>query len=397
MRGNGATGFEQLVGAMRAPTSVDDGRPVVLFQTPWRRPDDGWSIAARAYARAMADGGLDVHLVDWVKSIEPLPQPPPEVLSEVQGLFKLPDREWDCRIMSCVVESGQEMARILGRQQLGRGAQGFHCVFERQQIDPELVSLLNGLEGVWAQCSANRDVLRKCGVRRVELIPQPYRDDDPHLEVPAPRESRRFYWIGRFEPRKNADTLIRAFLRAFKPGEATLTLKLSPYVHPEYCGSPEEVLLHELYEPDVVRAGWTPKNACIAVRVVRRKLPKSDMLALHANHDVYCSASRGEGLDLPAFAAKLAGRKLCMTDSGGPRDFVGEGDELVPACGSVPADPSYPWGPGATYADFQLDDLVAAFQRARATPQTGERVPEAHCALRVGALFRDWIEELRGR
>ncbi len=127
-----------------------------------------------------------------------------------------------------------------------------------------------------------------------------------------------------------------------------------------------------------------------------QKLTRGEMLSLHANHDVYCSASRGEGLDLPAFAAKLAGRKLCITDSGGPRDFVGEGDVLVPACGSVPADPSYKWGASATYADFRFDDVVAGLQRARSEPQRGERVPAEFRAQHVGKLFREWVGELCG-
>jgi glycosyltransferase involved in cell wall biosynthesis len=373
----------------------------VLFHTPWRRSDDGWSIAARAYARAMALGGLDVHLLDWAGPRELLPKPTDEVLDEVRGLTD-PVSEWDCRILSCVVEGGERMRRVLGGQQLGRGPQGFHCVFERQQIDAELAELLNGLEGVWAQCSFNRDVLRACGVRRVALIPQPYFDDDPLLAVPPPSDSRRFYWIGRFEPRKAPDLLVRAFLRAFKPGEATLTLKLSPYPHDpgprgRHYPSAEEVILHELYERDIERAGWTPRSACTAIRVVRQKLSRSQMLLLHANHDVYCSASRGEGLDLPAFAAKLAGRKLCVTDSGGPRDFVADGDEIVPTCGSVAADASYPWPEGSTYADFRLEDLVAALQRARGSEQRGARVPEAHRSERVGQLFREWVGELCGR
>ena len=70
------------------------------------------------------------------------------------------------------------------------------------------------------------------------------------------------------------------------------------------------------------------------------------MIELHGKNDVYVSASRGEGLDLPAFAAKLSGRLLAMTDSGGPRDFVNDGDILVPPCGLVTADTDYPLGEG---------------------------------------------------
>ena len=147
------------------------------------------------------------------------------------------------------------------------GPQAYHCVFERQYLEPKLVEALNLLDGVWAQCSANQDVLIKHGVENVTLIHHPWFDDDPHLRLEPPRECRRFYWIGRAEPRKAPDRLVRAFLRAFKPGEATLTMKLSVYKHLKTFPSPEAVIAAE-----VPVNGWTDTNWTEHIHIIRGRL-----------------------------------------------------------------------------------------------------------------------------
>lgn len=378
---------EVLTALRRGPPQVDpgDGRPIVFFRTPWERLDDGWSVAARAYARAMNRGGIDVRLSSWMRA--PACR---EVMEEV-GSFTRPADRWDVHVFSCTLGSAAAVGPLFQNMMLhNTGPQAYHCVFERQNIEPELVESLNLLDAVWSQCSANRDVLVKAGVNNVTLIHHPWFDDDPHLRLEPPRECKRFYWIGRAEPRKAPDKLVRAFLRAFRPGEAELTLKLSMYEHIEKYPTPEQVLAEEL-----PLNGWTESNWKESIHLVRGRLSKEEMVQLHADNDVYVSASRGEGLDLPAFAAKLAGRQLVLTDSGGPRDFINDGDVLVPASGLVEAAPEYRWGDGALYFDHRLEDLVTAMQSVRGRKPTGSRVSEEMHVDRVGRVFYEWVESLR--
>ena len=381
--------WNQIISAMgRGPPSMEreDDRPVVFFRTPWERLDDGWSIAARAYARVMEMGGLNVCLSSWSPYQGAVDE---TVLADVGHMAKTPT-VWDAHVFSCTLGPGAAMAPIMKNMRDNQGPQAYHCVFERQYIEPELVDALNLLDGVWAQCSANRDVLVNHGVKNVTLIHHPWFDDDPHLNLEPPRQCKRFYWIGRSEPRKAPDRLVRAFVRAFKPGEAELTLKLSMYLHPGAYPPVQQALAAEL-----PINGWTRENWQQHIHIIHDRLSRDGMVRLHADHDVYVSASRGEGLDLPAFAAKLAGRQLVLTDSGGPRDFVNDGDVLVPACGLVPASPEYPWGDGATYFDHRLEDLVAALQSVRGKRPVGSRVPEKLNARNVSREMSRWIESLR--
>lgn len=390
--------WNRLMAAMSGGPPTQSDRPVVLFQTPWRRLDDGWCIAARSNARAMVMGGIDVRLLSWMDGeIDVID---PTVRQEVRHLNTSP-HGWDYHLFSCPLSGADRMVPMLDNmtRDLDKwGTQLFQAMFERRYVEPELVAALNKLDGIWSQCSANRDILIQHGVdeNKIRYIRYPYFDDDPHLQLQPPREHRRFLWIGRFEHRKAPDNLLAAFLRAFRPGDATLTLKLSTYTHKTPCRSWSQTLLEELGEPEVVAAGWTPSNWHTSIRIVTGRLSREEMVGLHAESDVYVSASRGEGLDLPSYAAKLAGRTVVTTDSGGPRDFISDGDVLVPATGVIAASDEYPWGEGATYSDYDMKELIDALVNVRSARPKGSRIDKSFRAEHVGREFYSWLEEVRG-
>lgn len=365
--------------------------PLVLFRTPWQRPDDGWSIAARRYARMMEMAAIDVRLSSW----KPQPLTDTSVLSEIPRAAKFLPQRWDVILHSSALRDWEASEHVFEHVMTSDGAKAMHVVLERLRIDKDLAKALNKLDGVWAQCSANAEVLHAAGVKNVSLHLHPYFDDDPWLEVPPPKEHRSFLWIGRNEPRKAPDNLIRAFMRAFTPGEATLTLKVSQYTGAEVH---TRATLQEIIEDQILMeecaSGWSMPYWQKSIRIVDDVLSREEMVALVAEHDVYCSASRGEGLDLPAYQAKMAARTLCLTDSGGPRDFVGDHDELVPATGEMAASYEYFWGLGGAYADYRLDDFVAALQRVRAATPRGERLPGRFRAEKVAKRFGKWIRSL---
>jgi len=99
-------------------------------------------------------------------------------------------------------------------------------------VDPEVVKILNRVAQVWVPCGSNQHMLLRSGVHpdRVRIVPHPY---DPTSQLckltrRRPYSNRRFYSIGRWEPRKGYHELLGGFLRAFKPtDEATLTIKFS--------------------------------------------------------------------------------------------------------------------------------------------------------------------------
>lgn len=365
----------------------------VVFETFWKDPADGWSIAARGYARAMQLAGWDVRLLSPVPVFA---EPDPDVEREVGHLAR-PTSSWDAYIFSCALGGLGRMSHVFEALDRARRPRCFYTMFERCRIEVDLGAALGRLEGIFVPCVENAIRLAEAGCNKAWSMPLPYFDDDPMLTLPPPRrEPRVFGWHGRWEPRKAPDNLVRAFMRAFRPTDAELYLKLGPipWTSSPFAG-PEAVIATELGRADVGKKGWTDGNWKNSIHLVRGKIPRGDVIGLHAKADVYASASRGEGIDLPAFAARLSGRRVVTTASGGPEDFLSSDDIVVPTTREIPA-PDYEkmWGNGATLRAYELDALVVALEAARARPMPAKPVPmfHVHRASEVAKRLDQWLE-----
>lgn len=359
-------------------------KPLVLFSTLWQELGDGWAIASRAYARAMELAGVDVRLKTWW----PSQTIHPDVAAEV-GHLNRPTNQWDLLLFSCVLGRFQDMQHVFSSLMRSDGKRAFYTMFERRNLEPALIESMKRLDAVLVPCSFNHEILSVHGVASV-WIPIPYFDNDPHLRLPTPHGSRRFYWIGRVEPRKAPHNLVKAFTTAFKPGEAYLTLKAKAL-----SKKSDYPTIHQMIQSEFGKNGWSSNNWKRSITVIEEKLSISQMLEIHAKNEVYVSASRGEGFDLPSFQAKLSGRRVITTASGGPEDFVDENDLLVPATGLCLADPLYRWQPGAQYVDYNVEELVVAFQRAASMPPSVQRgVNGKFAAKSVGKALREWIGQV---
>jgi len=368
--------------------------PLVLFETMYELYFDGWCAAARAYACAMERAGIDVRLKSWRDQLDEVVHP--AVLAQVGHMMRPCERQWDAYIWSGgfygPLEGGATLLTKVRklREQFNRPV-AFYSMFERTNVQDRLVPLLNRLDSVMVPCSANQRALAQAGVTNATFIRIPFFSDDPHLGLRAPSTPPRvFYWIGRWEPRKAPHRLIRAFLQAFEPDEAELVMKIgpAPWVQSPYL-DPDQVIDKSIAE---LGDKWTRAEADACVKLVRDKLSPEQMIELHDRGDVYVSASHGEGIDMPAFAAKLAGRRVVTTACGGPLDFVDETDVVVPARGEI-AIPAYDriWGRGSTAIDYDFEDLVRGLRLARLGKPTRQRIADHHVEL-VAPELRRWIE-----
>lgn len=394
-----------------------------LFETLWYDEADGWAIASRGHARAMINAGLDVRMQSWMPlmgrhvdqhELQTLSQEeiaslivPPEKLTELINPAALEEIGGVERIY----QKGSPFGFYLFSTTLGGPAfvtsplnmllnyprpRAFYTMFERCHVIPETATKLKQLDGVWVLCSKNAEELQRHGVNAV-TIPPCYREDDPvrlkrRYKVRGANEPLRFYWIGRNEPRKAMDNVVRAFLRAFRPGQATLTLKMSPI---KWRG--DVITASQAAEEEIAKdPAWNVVEAAQAIQIVDARLTREEMAQLHADHHVYVSASRGEGWDLPAFEAKLVGNRVISTDSGGPRDFIhaDEGDHLIETTGEISAHPRYWWGDGATYIDYDVNEIVSAMQAAyeqEQPPLTLDNL-EQFQQKNIGQQIKRWVE-----
>jgi len=386
----------------------------VLFQGPWEIYADGFCEHVRRLARSLSIAGVPVHL----RSAIPRHRSP-------SGEDRLVDQEYGdllfAKIASYVAQvqmvvptpgvlSSLVTHRWYSVEQLRYiNAHRTICtVWERQSgVHADDVAALNTAASSWVATPSAIELLANAGVERERLhwVPCPFLPDDPHLKLLG-RERRpgpvRFYHVGKWEPRKEQRQLIGAFLRAFRPGQAMLMLKTSEKSPPllDYPTSPMAALRGWMDDKAVLSNGWTPDNLERGVRVIAKRLSGEQMIELHSMGDCYVTLSRGEGFDMPAFDAKLAGNLMVYTPSGGPQMFCGDWDELVPQTGVVDCHPFYGWPDDSTYLDYDMDDAVLALRRAATSVRRGERCRgmdvTPFSARSVGRKMRGLLEQLAG-
>jgi hypothetical protein len=277
------------------------------------------------------------------------------------------------------------------------------AVWERNGLCDEDVEALKRVGMVWTACDRNKEMLLNYGIERVEVIGVPHWPDDPLLKLrskPRRRGPPRFYHIGKWEPRKNAHGIIGAFLSEFSPGEAHLWLKTTVF-GPNVEGYPSSYnhSTTEWYETDRVKAnGWTEELILRHIFIIEEDMPRSQMVNLHDTGDIYVSLSHGEGWDLPAYDAKLAGNLMVYTPSGGPQMFAGAEDFRVPPkMKEVSCHPLYRW-PG-TWIDHELDAAAGTMRMAWEAWKDGRRGEDElreYSAEQVGKRMRNLVEELIG-
>ncbi len=167
----------------------------------------------------------------------------------------------------------------------------------------------------------------------------------------APGNITTFLHVSSAFPRKGADVLLAAFARAFPAGEPVrLVIKTFP--------NPHNAIEEQIAE---IRARF-PHSAEIVL--ISRDLTEADMLALYREADAMVLPTRGEGFNLPALEAMVAGIPLIVTGFGGHRDFCGP-DEARLVTYRFARSKSHLAAPHALWVEPDEDDLVAALREFR--------------------------------
>ncbi len=398
------------------PAEHDRG---VLYMGPWENEADGFSEHTRRCARALSMAGVPVHLRSGTPSVhKPNRLTGRDLRDELADLLNQSIHQVSAMVHQLVPTGGSLDNATLReftasqrypqcgftmeqQMEINRG-RILSCVWERMDLSEVEAKALQRVAQVWVACRANLEMLEHHGITSGRYVPIPYLPNDPLLELHGRKRRRgpvRFYAIGKWEPRKEHRNLIGAFLREFEPGEAKLWLKTSPRSPRmvDYPASPDECVTAWLKDEQVIAKGWSWDNIQKFVHIKKAVLPQKLILELHSVGDIYVSASRGEGFDMPAFDSKMAGNLMVYTPSGGPQDFAGRRDEMVLVSGTVECHPFYEWG-DARYLDYEVSELSAAMRRAWETVRRGKACRgmdlEPYSMQSVGQKMRSYIEEL---
>lgn len=355
----------------------------VLIEGQFDDSVEGWCYTNRCYARALDQAGVEVGIQDLEGKFGGWPDDQVEL--EI-GRFRRILSSCDVRITSFCFRGPVYMVPYLSSltspfvfdsKEIPHIPHIYYTMIERDRISPFLAGMLNRFDRTWIPCRQNHQALMRSGgnPKKVSVIPHPWFVDDPCLKFidrKRPKDQLpSFYWIGRWEPRKAPDQLILAFMRAFRPGEAILTLKTRDGKgnYRSMPKGPKQAIESCLTKASIEEMGWTSENWGSSIHILSGRLPKQAIIDLHRTHDFYVSGSRGEGVDLPAMAAKLAGNRYVGTLSGGPNDFIGERDLTVKTKKWIHHHPYYfDWEPDARYVDYDVEELAVKMKQAASEP-----------------------------
>lgn len=398
----------------------------VFYRGPWTMEFDGFNGHVRRCAYALSLTGLPVHLQE---SRPTMPEDPPETVFPYSPFDPRIEKLSECSFSKQMVAIHQVVLDdSLANNLISHASYDFvlmsklnrlkiiSTVFERDGLSVAIKKALNAVGHVWVACHDNRRMLERNGVskERITVVPLPFFDDEPVAEFRA-QERRpgppRFYHIGKWEPRKSQNLMLEAFLLAFKPGEAKFVLKTSPFYrgNDDFPVSVGDCLRVLLGRNEVQANGWTAETVKKWVEVVDAYVDASVIHKLHGFGDVYVTYSRGEGFDMPAYDARLAGRPVIHTPTGAPLDLHEEGIDInVQPTGLRPVHDAYRhWGSGCTYFELSVKPLVeayremaASFTRRRAAlleSYASSGFMASYAAPAVGTTMRKSVEDVMAR
>jgi len=368
----------------------------VLYQGEFETPTDGTARAVRLHARALAATGVPLLLrsfssvvVNADGVIEPVYAAgmPPEVTAEVGPLLDTDIAEFLPVIKHVVIRSPEHLRQILMPRgaiplenvteeqiKMRDGIYGntiVYSVWERDRIDEGIARHLARVKQCWVPCEQNRQLLIGAGVpeQNVHVVPHPY--EPGAIERLCHRRPagahggwKRFYSIGRWEPRKGLEKLLLAFVLAFKPDDkVSLTIKYSGSGLWQDYPTPEAAVCDAIIDAGP-ECAWSIEQLRSRVTLIGGRVNESQITKLHFENNIYVSASHGEAFNFGAFDAKRAGNAMVYVPWGGVVDFAEASDIAVPHV-MKPAHTSYRWEHGALWADCSAVDLAEGLRRAR--------------------------------
>jgi glycosyltransferase involved in cell wall biosynthesis len=388
----------------------------IIYQGPWKKFADGMGQHVRQQVKALSEAGLPVWLQDMGNSgpshLDAELQP--EVIESVGHLRHVTLSSAPIAIRHFVFNNADELraaimpagARLAGIEAEKSVYAGtiVYTSWERDRISDDCVRVLNRCGQVWVPCMDNLRAFRNSGVdpSKLRRVPYPYDPSSAVCQIPFPRGSetapsgKRFYTIGKWEPRKNQYAVMQAFFLAFTPQDrASLLIKTHGWGDWDDYPSIDKAMGLCLMDPDIRARGWTPAAANRVVRIIVGKVPDDEIVDLHRKNNIYVSAGSGEAWDIPAFEAACAGNRLVFVGYGGPSDYAAHEDEMVSwDMTAVPS--SYGWEPGAQWAKVTPRALAPAMRDA--TPPTRRVHPPHFNGLysrrAVGSYMRECVLQL---
>ena len=205
------------------------------------------------------------------------------------------------------------MPHVVGNRKIA------YTVWETSKVPEPELAYLDRVDEIWMPSSWGKSMLEANGIDpgRIAVVPEGV-DVNLYRPLEGERGSTgrfRLLCVGKWEKRKGFDILLRAYARAFD------------------LDDPVELVLHC---HNANRAALDIKALAGALLPGRHPavlfsgpIPEAGMPALYNHCDAFVLATRAEGWGLPVIEAMACAKPVIVTDYGGHRDFVNEGNAYL--------------------------------------------------------------------
>ncbi|GBQ14017.1 hypothetical protein CFR78_00610 [Komagataeibacter rhaeticus] len=263
--------------------------------------------------------------------------------------------------------------------------------WEETRVPSDIVqTLTNGFDAIISPAQCVTDALSLSGCRLpIDTIGQPVELDPlralARQRKPVTRPMRRFLHISSCFPRKGVDVLLAAWARAFtKKDDVELVIKTFPNPHNDV----QEQL-------DALRGQYP---AMAPVQIINRDVEPEELLTFYRTADVMVLPTRGEGYNLPALEAMVAGLPLIVTGHGGQRDFCGPHQARLIRF-TFARSGSHVAGSHSLWVEPDVDDLTAALREYTDPANIALIEQRRQAALVAGNVENDntaWVRRFSG-
>ena len=259
--------------------------------------------------------------------------------------------------------------------------------WEETHVPRDTVDVLNaGFDVVLAQVRSVQKAMIDSGVYRPLPLTGLPANVDPYLNLEkrlAPG-IKTFLHVSSCFPRKGVDVLLEAWGEAFTDADPVrLLIKTFPNIHNDI--------------EDQIRRLKARHPRCAEIVVVNADVDKAELASLYAQADAMVLPTRGEGYNLPAIEAMVAGLPLIVTGFGGHRDFCGP-DEARLLEYRFERSGSHVRKGVSLWVEPDRADLVAAL-REQTDPAFAQQIEARRLAARESALAAidpdAWVRRLQ--
>lgn len=196
--------------------------------------------------------------------------------------------------------------------------------WETDRLPDSYVSGADELDGIVVPCNWNASVYQDRDIDAARVLIPAIKPERPEV-LPQARLSLRkhfgikessyvFYSIGTWQPRKNFEGLVTAYLRAFTGyDDVALVLKIT--------GGTADIEAAKQAATSLRKIANIPNPPKIIVDG-GRNMTDEVLWGLHAAGDCYVSMTRGEACGIPMMDAAVMGKRVIATSEGGHVDYL---------------------------------------------------------------------------